>query len=82
MKVKQCKWSTDNICTRVEEYLGCACPLTKNQELCKQYQPAEMVYINYDKLVEAFEQLRTSSTAAGIDTINQLEFYLNGLVKM
>ena len=81
MKVKQCKWSTDNICTRVPEYLGCTCPLTKKQELCKEYQQTELVYVNYDNLIDAFDKIKEMSTAAGADIIDQLEFYLNKLAE-
>ena len=38
-----------------------------------------MIYVNYDRLIEFFDELKKTSSQYGIDLINQFEFYVNKL---
>ena len=79
MEVDQCKWNLNGTCSRVLEYLGCDCPVSKKPNLCTKYEPITMIYVNYDRLIEFFDDLKKTSSQYGIDLINQFEFYVNKL---
>ena len=79
MEVDQCKWNLNGTCSRVLEYLGCDCPVSKKPNLCIKYEPVTMIYVNYDRLIEFFDDLKKTSSQYGIDLINQFAFYVNKL---
>ncbi len=79
MEVDQCKWNLNSTCSRVLEYLGCDCPVSKKPDLCTKYELVTMIYVNYDRLIEFFDELKKTSGQYGIDLINQFEFYVNKL---
>ena len=60
MEVDQCKWNLNGTCSRVLEYLGCDCPVSKKPNLCTKYEPITMIYVNYDRLIEFFDELKIS----------------------
>ena len=58
MEVHQCKWNLNGVCSRVLEYFGCDCPVSKRPNLCTKYEPVTMIYVNYDRLIEFFDELK------------------------
>ena len=79
METDQCKWNINGTCSRVLEYLGSDCPVSRKQNLCTEYEPVTMIYVRYDRLVEFFDELKKTSSSYGIELIEQFEFYIDKL---